>query len=62
MLYGAAKHSAPFIRHDERLATWEKLFNGGLPGYAAFLDNQMDSIQVSTYSSGRDYPQTTGAF
>lgn len=62
LLYGAAKHSAPFVRHDERLAMWISLFNGGLPTYAAFLDNQLDTIQVSPFSSGRDYPQTTGSF
>ncbi|KKK66608.1 hypothetical protein LCGC14_2962380 [marine sediment metagenome] len=62
LLYGAAKHSAPFVRHDERLAMWISLFNGGLPTYAAFLDNALDTIQVAPYSSGRDYPQTTGSF
>lgn len=62
LLYGTAKHSAPYLRHDERIAVWEQMFDRKLPQYAAFLDRQLDSIQVSTYSAGRDYPQTTGSF
>jgi hypothetical protein len=29
-LYGALKHSAPFLQHDERIATWTAFFDDAL--------------------------------
>ncbi len=34
-LYGALKHSAPFLKNDERLAMWQQLFQDALDQLAA---------------------------
>lgn len=52
LLYGAAKHSAPFLRND-RAGEWRDLFEGGLKPYNKFLARiSTDTLQVASYAAG----------
>ncbi len=63
LLYGAAVHSSVYIRHDERLALWQSLFQDAIQSYGTFLARgAQDTPQASRYAGGNDFPQTTGSF
>ncbi|ANN76807.1 hypothetical protein [Bordetella flabilis] len=42
-LYGALQHSAPYLKNDERLATWAALFNQGMEKLNVSDDRAMHS-------------------